>query len=271
MKTNLLKVAGKMSTAKARCQCMATCIKSPLKGEAFCKEHLTFCPRRAPTNGYEPLYEPNEWNHPLLVKVYNCFAYAFNIRDIKQEEKCKASIKCNLPFHQPGTISGYPGISEKKEKTCPNIIARMMGDNPHLVPSAFELKCPPHMSKIALMIDPKQDYHYLRQNPSDDDIQYTDHMRTRRNATHKKRHTQRQRQTDIGYFSGKSGELPVTDRDAQGHKIFDVELANFNYKDVYENLMYTEFCGYFCVSRKKVYAAIGGYRRTRSAKHVKRH
>jgi hypothetical protein len=224
---------------------MATCIKPPLKGEAFCKEHLRSCPRRAPTNGYEPTYEPAEWNHPLLVKVYNCFAYAFNIRDLKQEQKCKDSVKCDLPFHQPGSISGYPHISEKKEKTCPNIIARMMGDNPGLIPSAFELKCPPHTSKIALMIDPKQDYHFLRQNPP----------RIVRGTRRKK--------DSIGYFSGKSGELPVTDLDAQGHKIFDVELANFNYEKKYESLKYTEFCGYFCVSRKKVYAAIGGSRLTR--------
>jgi hypothetical protein len=240
---NLLKEAGPMSMTKSRCQCLSSCTNKPLHGEAFCKKHLSFCPRRAPTNGYEPPYEPDIWNHPMLVKAYNCFAFAFNIRDAEQEEKCKKHPTCNVPTHQPGSISGYPPISQIKDKTCPNMIARTMGDN-KVIPSAFELKCPAHMSKIALMTDPKQDYHYVRQNPPGKD--------------------------NIGYFSGKSGELPVTDLDADGHKIFDVELANFNYEKTADGLRYTEFCGYFCVSRKKVYAAIGGRTTRRKPKTLKR-
>jgi hypothetical protein len=245
-----LKVAGTMSMTNSRCQCLSSCSNPPLKGEAFCKKHLRHCPRIAPTNGYEPPYEPEIWNMPGLVKVYNCFAYAFNIRDTVQEEKCIKSKSCDLPFHQPGSIAGYPPISAKKEKTCPNIIARMMGDNKSLLPSAFELKCPRNMSKIALMVDPRQDYHFVRQNPPE-----------KGNA--------------IGYFSSKSGELPVTNLDADGHKIFDVELANFNYDNLKDTLKYTGFCGYFCVSRNKVYAAIGGstkYRNTKKkSKTAKRH
>lgn len=233
-----------MSMTKSRCQCLSSCQNEPLKGEAFCKKHLHFCPRRAPTNGYEPPYEPELWNHPILVKAYNCFAFAFNIRDKAQEEKCKSYERCKVAFHQPGSIAGYPPINEKKTKTCPNIIARMMGDN-KILPSAFELKCPAHMSKIGLMIDPNQDYHFVRQNPPSG-------------------------RAKIGYFSGKSGEMPVTDLDAQGHKIFDVELANFDYRKTSDSLRYTEFCGYFCVSRKKVYAAIGGRTTRRKPSSLKR-
>lgn len=243
---HLLTVAGPMSNTDSRCQCLSSCPNPPLQGEAFCKKHFQSCPRRAPTNGYEPPYDPDIWNNPLVIKVYNCFAYAFNIRDKSQEKRCKEMTKCDVPFHQPGSISKYPSISKQKQKTCPNMIARMMGDNPSILPSAFELKCPAHMSKIALMVDPKQDYHFVKQDPPDP-------------FTHEK-----EKEKAIGYFSGKSGELPVTNLDATGHKIFDVELANFNYETKSENLKYTEFCGYFCVSRKHVYAAIGGkYRLTK--------
>lgn len=242
---------------ESRCQCIATCYNPPLKGEAFCKEHMKFCPRRAPTNGYEPPYEPEKWNKSIIKRVYNCFAYAFNKKEKEQEERCK-NPNCYVPFYQPGSISGYPPISQTTTKTCPNMIARTMGDN-IVIPSAFELKCPAHMSKIFLMVDPKQDYHFVRQ-----DMPYgtANNVRKTRSSRNNK---------DIGYFSGKSGGLAVTNLDAKGHKIFDPELANFNYSNIQDDLHYTEFCGYFCVSRKHVYAAIGGkYGKTRrKSKQVK--
>jgi len=216
---------------------------------------LKFCPRRAPTNGYEPAFEPEVWNQGIITKVYNCFAYAFNIRDRIQEEKCKTTDKCYVPFHQPGSISGWPSINEKTTKTCPNIIGRIMGDNIMIVPSAFELKCPANTSKIGLMVDPKQDYHFVRQDAA--------------NPIRGKEKRKRSND-DIGYFSGKSGEFPVTNLDADGHKIFDVELANFDYGSVSDNLKYTEFCGYFCVSRKIVFAAVGGRATRRKSKKARR-
>jgi hypothetical protein len=201
------------------------------------------------------VFEPDVWNQGIITKVYNCFAYAFNIRDRIQEEKCKSTDKCYVPFHQPGSISGWPPINEKLSKTCPNIIGRIMGDNIMIVPSAFELKCPVNTSKIGLMVDPKQDYHFVRQDA----------------PKRKKQHGKHKTNADIGYFSGKSGEFPVTNLDAEGHKIFDVELANFDYETVSDNLKYTEFCGYFCVSRKIVFAAVGGRRVTkRKSKNARR-
>jgi hypothetical protein len=42
------------------------------------------------------------------------------------------------------------------------MIARLMADNPTLQPSAFELQCPAGTSKIALIVDEDQDYHFGR-------------------------------------------------------------------------------------------------------------
>jgi hypothetical protein len=114
------------------------------------------------------------------------------------------------------------------------MISRLMGDNPVIHPSAFELKCPRDTSKIALVVDEDQDYHFLRQDSN-------------------------------GYFSQKSGGLPVTNLDAFGHRIFDVQLANHNWHpERPNNLNYDRFCGYFCVPRKQpLWIKIGGRRQTR--------
>jgi hypothetical protein len=241
-----------------------SCAKASVGDEAFCEDHLKFCPRRAPMSGAEPPYEPDRWNGKKEVRVtHNCFSYAMNVIDIKQILNCLKDSECDTPFHQPGSVSGYPKFNDTDPKTCPNMISRIMGDNPSVVPSAFELKCPAGSSKIALIIDEDEDYHFLRQDkPKAKGLP--------------------------GFFSQKSGSLPVTDRDAKGHKIFDVQLANHNFnrprpKEVGVAaaaaaaagggpplkldtvnpgvLNYDRFCGYFCVPRNKpLYMKVGGKR-----------
>jgi hypothetical protein len=229
-----------MNETSSKCQCLASCKNPPLEGEAFCKEHMKSCPRRAPLSGAEPKYDPNRWNkHEEIRLTHNCFSYAMNVMDKKQINACQSDPDCNVPFHQPGSISKYPKFNDTDPKTCPNLIARILGDNPTIVPSEFELKCPRGHSKIALIVDEDQDYHFLRQDaPSG--------------------------QSKIGYFSQKSGAMPVTNLDAKGHKIFDVQLANHDFDtEKHNQLNYDRFCGYFCVPRnQKLYIKTGG-RRTR--------
>jgi len=200
------------------------------------------CPRKAPLSGSEPAYEPWLWNKQNVKKTHNCFSYAYNILDKKQIEACDADPKCDIPFHQPGSISGYPKFNNTDPKTCPNMIGRIMGDNKSILPSAFELKCPQNTSKIALIIDEDEDYHFLRQDSN-------------------------------GFFSQKAGETAVKNIDSGGHKIFDVQLANHNYTGMYSNtLNYDRFCGYFCIPRNRpLFAKIGGYRSTRRSLRPSRH
>ena len=229
-----------MNSPAERCQCMATCVRPPLPGEAFCKEHMRQCPREAPLSGYEPAYEPERWNAKQEVRTtHNCFSYAMNVIDNKQIQACLQDPKCDVPFHQPGSPSGFPKFNDKDPKTCPNMIARLLGDNPSILPSAFELRCPKGTSKIALVVDEDEDYHFLRQDSN-------------------------------GYFSQKSGALPVTNLDARKHKIFDAQLANHNWTRPNDDpLNYDRFCGYFCVPRDTpLYMKIGG---SRSGLRMKRY
>ena len=229
-----------MNKYPARCQCLSSCPNKALEGEAFCQKHMKYCPRKAQLSGAEPKYEPWLWNKFSVRKTHNCFSYAYNILDKKQLDACKTDPKCDVPFHQPGSASGHPKFNDTDPKTCPNMIGRMMGDNHSILPSAFELQCPRNTSKIALVIDEDQDYHFLRQDSN-------------------------------GFFSQKAGETEVKNVDAAGHKIFDVQLANHNYTGKYSNtLNYDRFCGYFCIPRgRPLYAKTGGYRLTRSARIAK--
>jgi hypothetical protein len=232
-----------MNFSEHQCQCDASCKKPSLPGEAFCEDHLRSCPRKPTLNGYEPKYEPQRWNsHKSVRTTHNCFSYAMNVIDSRQIRKCQEDPNCNVPFHQPGSVSGWPRFNDEDPKTCPNMIARLLGDNPTFLPSAFELKCPKGFSKIALVVDEDQDYHFLRQDSN-------------------------------GFWSQKSGAMPVKNVDAKGHKIFDVRLANHNfYRKGDEPLNYDRFCGYFCVPRDRpVFVKVGGkknirYKKTRRLK-----
>jgi hypothetical protein len=179
--------------------------------------------------------------------THNCFSYAFNIIDKKQIEACFKNANCYTAFHQPGSISGFKKFTDEDPKTCPNMIGRMFGDNPvDIMPCPFEKKCPKGMSKIALVVDQDQDYHYLRQ-----DAPTAEELKRNPDA--------------IGYFSQKGGSMPVTNKDALGNKIFDVALAYHNYKPKI-NLDYDILCSYFCVSRDRpLFIKTGGYRKTRRA------
>ena len=219
-----------MNMLESRCQCLQTCSKPPSntdKTSPFCDEHRNFCPRVAPLSKSEPKYDPDFWNLNAAIRLaHNCYSYAFNVIDPNQIKACESTKDCDTPFHQPGSPSKYPKFNEKDPKTCPNMIARLMGDHGiRITPSAFELKCPRGSSKIALIVDEDQDYHFLVQNAP---IGSESH----------------------GLFSQKSGAMPVTNLDARGRKIFDVLLANHNFnKNKHYVLNYDKFCGYFCVDR----------------------
>ena len=152
-----------------------------------------------------------------------------NVYDPRQVAKCKSKDDCNVPFHQPGSSAGYPGFSNSTPKTCPNMLARIFGDNPTIGVSDFASKCPTGYSKIALIIDESDDYHFLRQDSN-------------------------------GYWSHKPGARSVTNVDALGHLIWNPNLANYNYKKAGDgDLNYDIFCSFMCVPRNRpLYLRVGG-------------
>ena len=202
-----------------RCQCLSECKYHSQPKSAFCENHKDKCPRISPLSGCEPNYDSKLWNgRREHVDTHNCFMYALNILDPKQIYRCLTSKDCNLPFHQPGLVAGFLGFDAKRPKTCPEMIARILGDNPSIKQSEFDERCPSGTSKIALIVDEDQDYHFLRQDSD-------------------------------GWWSQKGGAKPVTKLDAGGHPIWDPELADNNWTNEHGVLNYDIFCGHLCVPR----------------------
>lgn len=143
-----------------------------------------------------------------------------NAIDTKLVKKCKDDSGCDVGFHQPGYASGFKRFADQKEKGCGDMVSRLWGDNPKVVAAEFEDRCPNGTSKIALIVDPMRDYHFLRQD------------------------------TD-GYWSHKPGAMNVTRVDASDRPIIRPDRATFLYTQHTDPLLYTKFCGYFCVPRSK--------------------
>jgi len=143
-----------------------------------------------------------------------------NSIDDKLIKDCNDTEDCNVGFHQPGYASGYGHFSEKHEKGCNDMVSRLWGDNPDVRPIEFEERCPDKTSKIALIVDPKRDYHFLRQDSN-------------------------------GMWSHKPGAMEVTTLDASGRTILRPDRALFIYNNHKDPLRYTKFCGYYCVPRGK--------------------
>jgi hypothetical protein len=133
---------------------------------------------------------------------------------------CETEPNCNVGFPQPGYDAGYKRFADQKEKGCGDMVSRLWGDNPKITTITFTARCADGTSKIALIVDPKRDYHFLRQDPD-------------------------------GYWSHKPGALPVKRTDASDRPILRPDRALFLYRGTKDPLLYTDFCGYFCVPRGK--------------------
>jgi hypothetical protein len=181
---------------------------------------------KAPLSGSEPAYNPARYNGKFPVKdSHNCFAYAFNVMDVPPAEICNEK-ECNAPFHQPGRKSGYPKWSEVPDKRCPDLVARLKADVPGLTLSSFTRRCPRGTSKIGLVADPDNDYHFYRQD-------------------------KRRKDSGLSLWSHKPGATNVTDLDASKRPIYNPELADRNYTKNGGHLDYTHFCAFLCAPRKK--------------------
>jgi hypothetical protein len=216
---------------------MASCKNPPLENSPFCADHIKFCPRRSPLSGSEPEFNPDLYNkHKGVKEALNCFAYAFDYRRLPKD--CTKD-GCSVPFPQPGRASGYPKWSEVNGKRCPDLLARLFGDVPDLKMGSFQEKCPKNYSKIGLVVDEDEDYHFYRQDSN-------------------------------GYWSHKPGATNVTHIDGTGRPIYDPQLASRYYPD--SGLNYDEFCSYLCIPKnKKLHFKRGGNRSTkRNTKKVKR-
>jgi len=199
-----------------RCQCDPSCTRPPLKGSPFCTVHMRGCTRKAPLSKSEYPFKPQKYNGRFEIQdSHNCFAYAFAHMDIPPKKDC-TKVSCNIPFHQPGRKAGFPKWGHVKGKRCPDLIGRLLGDVPGLQLSSFTRKCPKGSYKVAAVIDPKNDYHFYRQDAD-------------------------------GLWSHKPGATKVTRRDASKHLIYDPSLCD----RTTASLDYNRFCSFMCVPRRK--------------------
>lgn len=218
----------------SRCQYDPNCTEQPLKGtNPFCDKHTKEFkkkPPKLPLSGWEPIYMPSIYNDAdkIIQGNHNCFAYAFDIFD---PPKCKKGEDCKKPFHQPGYFAGHPHFTDDGRKYCPDLLARILGDMPWVRKTTFNNKCGKRRSKIALVIDPDNDYHFYRQDRD-------------------------------GFWSHKPGGQPVTNLDAAGKRIYNPELANRDYRKPNlpkkDQLNYSIFCSFLCVPRNKPVTAKRG-------------
>ncbi len=210
-------------TQPPKCQCTPSCTKPPLPRSAFCKDHLRKCDRVPQLSGDELPYEPEKYNkYAGIRESHNCYAYAMGYYNLPNTKGC-SNASCPVSYPQPGLASGYPKWSKVDGKRCPDLIARIMGDVPGIKPSTFEKKCPRGMRKIAPVVAPKDDYHFYRQDHTNDKMKKWSH---------------------------KPGATPVTDKDSTGRPIYDPQLASRG--SAASGLHYTEFCGYWCVPTRKM-------------------
>lgn len=171
-------------------------------------------------------------------ETHNCFAYAYNVLDPAQLTQCEGKGKgCQLMYHQPGgTQHRSKELDVASGRSCKVVEDLMAADVKGVQPTTFEARCPRGKSKIALVVDPGDDYHFYRQDAD-------------------------------GWWSHKDGANPVKRFDAEGQPIWDPKTAARDYRPRGSFLNYTDFCGYYCVPRDRpLNLARGGGRRRRKTR-----
>ena len=222
-----------------QCQCSKKCRRMPVQNEPFCSYHkLNGCPINSPVTGYEPDNNIlDEYNaNPYKRRSHNCYSFAAMVHDLMKIKKCEETKNCDISFHSPGSATGQGRV---KEKHCAVIMGRTLGDLFQSELTTFGMKCPAGFSKIAVVTDDKNDFHYYLQLKN-------------------------------GKWAHKPGGTPATLVDSNGSEIYNPELAGRYYPPDYEGdheLNYKNFCGFLCVNRLKP-SKIKGGRGTKKKKRV---
>jgi len=165
------------------------------------EERLYYSKEFSELSGSELQYDPKLWNNNDDIKsTHNCYTYALG--KIVPGLDSKA---------QPGYASGYEHINDD-EYECKAFRERLKKDSPGSYLEKFDNSCLPGFYKVFLALDPKNDYHWWRQNKDQ-------------------------------YWSHKPGSTDVTNVDADGKKIKNPLKANRNYS----SLNYYKPCFFSCI------------------------
>ena len=155
----------------------------------------------SPLSGSELDYDPEKWNKIFKIKdAHNCYSYALG--KIVPGLKSKA---------QPGYASGHKHISDG-DYNCHEFYKRLKKDAPGTYLENFDNACVPGFYKIFLALDPKNDYHWWRQDSNQ-------------------------------LWSHKPGSSSVVDVDASGKKIKNPLLSDRKFK----HRNYYKPCFFACI------------------------
>lgn len=149
-----------------------------------------------------PIYNPNLYVGDKK-NTHNCYDYAMNNSNIQSEKT------------HPGYTKLGNDLEGSNVRTCEQMEERLKMDHPELQKILLYKECPPGKYKIGMMIDPNDDYHFIRQDRN-------------------------------GQWSHKPGSSNVRNTDFSNSLLIDPSKADFNYKE--ESLNYTKKCGYYCIS-----------------------
>lgn len=229
---------------KPLCQCPSDNNEKPCKHEAvegklFCKVHMK-C-KSSPTSGAEPAKVAHILNKSkAYLETNNCLSYAIRGNKINMDlvKQCMGKNGCNANFEQPGAASGKrKAMRNETLRTCPVVKSLTKSDlSGDFIESSFQKKCQKGYSKVALVVDKGTDYHWYRQDPD-------------------------------GFWSHKDGSNPVKYYDALKRRIFNPKQAS---RDYGSDLNYEDFCGFFCVNRRKtVNLKQGGKKKSKSKRKNK--
>ena len=145
-----------------------------------------------------------------------------NVLDPAQLTQCLHKEKgCQLMYHQPGGTQHMAGqLHTATGRSCPMVERLMRMDVPDIRRTTFKARCPRGTSKIAMVVHPGEDYHFYRQDAD-------------------------------GMWSHKDDANKVKRFDAEGLPIVDPATAARNYRPRGSFLNYQNFCGYYCVPRRR--------------------
>jgi hypothetical protein len=194
-------------------------------------------------SGYEPKYDPDNWNDPVIENSHNCYAYFLDDHIPEIKKRCKKSCNgsncnnsnCGDYKPQPSDCAYERGLVKKRNRqySCNKMETAVLKDNTDSLTKkenviklnrddnkGFTYQCPPKYYKGALVVDPNHTYHFYRQ---DNNVR----------------------------FSHKQGTLPIENVDASKKPIYAPHLSDLNYnkKKKKNGINYTRFCSYMCVPR----------------------
>ena len=176
----------------------------------------------------------------------NCYAFAIN-------HICKDYGKL-----QPGQLSGVYKNSNSI-RNCESVTTRLESDLQKLGFRRLKdagCKCPPGFYKICLLLNPHEDYHFLRQSgdvlyPAEENESIAKIAKKFRVPIGNVKPVSRRRGVfrikNSGVWCHKRGFSEVTLLDAKGKLIFDPRKSSFNYG----RLNYNKLCRFYCVKSRR--------------------